>query len=297
MRLVTHVHEGSERPGALVEHDGSTRVVDLAGVAATTLDILTDAALAAAARAAVDAADPAGLPALDDVRLAPPVRPGQVLAVGYNYEGHRGPARDGALPTVPNVFVKTRNALSGPHDAVTLPRVPAEVDYEGEIAVVVGRRMQDVAEADVLDHVAGYTLYDDVTARDRQHATSQWTLGKNFDGFGQLGPAVVTVDEAGALEGVELTVERDGAVVARATTAQMVFPVARLLHLLSQVVPLEPGDVVATGSAAKTPEASASHVPMADGDAVTITATGLGSLTTRFVAPGSSAPHARGGQR
>ena len=86
-------------------------------------------------------------------------------------------------------------------------------------------------------------------------------------------------------EGVELEVERDGVVVARATTSQMVFPVARLLHLLSQVIPLEPGDVVATGSAAKTPEASASHVPLADGDAVTIAATGLGSLTTRFVAP------------
>ncbi len=285
MRLVTHVHESSERPGALVEHAGTTRVVDLAGVAATTLDLLTDPALADAARAAIAAADLATCPTLDDVRLAPPVRPGQVLAIGYNYEGHRGPARDGVLPTTPNVFVKTRNALSGPHDAVVLPRIPAAVDYEGEIAIVVGRRMQDVAEADAMAYVAGYTLYDDVTARDWQHATSQWTLGKNFDGFGQLGPAVVTVDEAGDLEGVELEVERDGVVVARATTSQMVFPVPRLLHLLSQVIPLEPGDVVATGSAAKTAEASASHVPLADGDAVTITATGLGSLTTRFVAP------------
>lgn len=291
MRLVTHVHESSERPGALVEHDGTTRVVDLADVASRTLDILTDPGLADAARAAIAAADLPTCPEVDDVRLAPPVRPGQVLAVGYNYEGHRGPTGD-APPTTPNVFVKTRNALSGPHDAVPLPRVPAAVDYEGEIAVVVGRRMEHVAEGDALAHVAGYALFNDVTARDWQHATSQWTLGKNFDGFGQLGPAIVTVDEAGDLAGVELEVERDGKVVARATTSQMVFPVARLLHLLSQVIPLEPGDVVATGSAAKTPEAAAAHVPMTDGDAVTITATGLGSLTTRFVAPSPLGEHA-----
>jgi len=284
MRLVTHVTGGLERPGALVEHDGVDRLVDLAGLAPRLVDILGDDDLLAAARRVVRRADLAALPLAAAVRLAPPLRPGTMLAVGYNYEGHRGPDAPEA-PTTPNVFVKTAATLSGPHDDVALPSVPAQVDYEGEIAIVIGRRARHVPQSAALAHVAGYTLFDDVTARDWQHATSQWTLGKCFEGFGQLGPAVVTVDELGDLAGVTLEVERDGVVTARATTAQMVFPVARLVHLLSQVMTLEPGDVIATGSAAKLPEAAAAHVPMVAGDAVTITATGLGSLTTRFVAP------------
>lgn len=284
MRLVTYVTAGEERPGALVSHDGADRLVDLGPLAPRLLDVLVDEDTLAAARHAVRTADLAALPLAADVRLAPPVRPRTMLAVGYNYEGHRGPAAP-AAPTVPNIFVKTPGTLSGPHDPVPLPAVPAEVDYEGEIAVVIRRRARHVSEADALAHVAGYTLFNDVTARDWQHATSQWTLGKCFDGFAQLGPAIVTVDDAGELDGVTLEVERDGIVTARATTAQMVFTVARLVHLLSQVMTLEPGDVIATGSAAKLPEASAAHVPLADGDAVNITATGLGSLTTRFIAP------------
>jgi 2-keto-4-pentenoate hydratase/2-oxohepta-3-ene-1,7-dioic acid hydratase in catechol pathway len=255
------------------------------------VDVLRDPALLAAAHEAVDAADPAGLPDAATVRLAPPVRPGKILCLGHSYAGHLG--RDRApddVPEVPNVFVKTPNTLCGPHDPVVLPPAVRHTDYEGEIAVVVGRRAHRVPLAEAEAYVGGLTLFDDVSARDWQSRTSQWTLGKCVDGFGQLGPAVVTADEALPVTGRELTVERDGVVTVRSSTDALVFSPAFLIHHLSQVLTLEPGDVIATGTPAKLPEAAAAHVPLRHGDAVTITVTGLGSLTTTFVDGPPSAP-------
>lgn len=286
MRLVSHLVGGAVHPGALVAGPDGDRLLDLAAVlpGSSVVDVLRDPATRAAAQAAVDAADPADLAGTAAVRLAPPVRPGKVLCLGHNYAGHLG--RDRAaddVPEFPNVFVKTPNTLSGPHDAVVLPPAAAHVDYEGEIAVVVGRRARRVPLADAEAHVGGLTLFDDVSARDWQHRTSQWTLGKCADGFGQLGPAVVTADEALPVTGRELTVERDGVVTVRASTDAMAFSPAFLIHHLSQVLTLEPGDVIATGTPARLPEAAAAHRPLRHGDAVTISVTGLGSLTTTFV--------------
>ncbi|MET3976577.1 fumarylacetoacetate hydrolase family protein [Cellulosimicrobium sp. 4261] len=287
MRLVTHVHDGEERPGTLVPHGAGDRLLDLAtvlGAGVTVTDVLADAALGARARDAVAGADPASLPSADDVRLAPPVRPGAILCLGYNYRGHVPDGEDPTTndPEFPDVFVKTPNTLSGPDDVVALPAVADDVDYEGEIAVVIGRRAHAVSVEDAMDHVAGYTLFDDVSDRSWQRRQSQWALGKCFDGFGQLGPAVVTADEVPDFHDLTVEVVRDDVVTVSQSTSTMVFRLPFLVSYLSQVMTLEPGDVVSTGTPQKLPDALATHRPLADGDAVTIRVTGLGALTTRF---------------
>lgn len=287
MRLVTHVHDGEERPGALVPHCAGDRLLDLAtvlGAGVTVTDVLADAALGARARDAVAGADPASLPSADDVRLAPPVRPSAILCLGYNYRGHVPDGEDPTTndPEFPDVFVKTPNTLSGPDDVVALPAVADDVDYEGEIAVVIGRRAHAVSVEDAMDHVAGYTLFDDVSDRSWQRRQSQWALGKCFDGFGQLGPAVVTADEVPDFHDLTVEVVRDDVVTVSQSTSTMVFRLPFLVSYLSQVMTLEPGDVVSTGTPQKLPDALATHRPLADGDAVTIRVTGLGALTTRF---------------
>lgn len=291
MRLATVSTPAGERPAAIVGSPDGERVLplhDALPARTTVTDVLADETLLATVRAVVGSHGAAGLlPFVDDVRLAPPVRPRQIVCVGYNYRWH---VADGAStadpdPEFPDVFVKTPNTLRGPHDPITIPPASLDVDYEGEVAVVVGRRMSNVPEADALSYVGGYALFNDITDREWQRRTSQWAVGKCFDGFGQLGPVVVTPDEVGDPHVLTVEVERDGVVTVSQSTSTWVFPLARLLAHLSSVWTLEPGDIIATGSPQKLPHARDSHVPLVAGDAVTITATGLGSLTTRFVAP------------
>ncbi|NTW38547.1 MAG: fumarylacetoacetate hydrolase family protein [Cellulomonadaceae bacterium] len=287
MRLVSYHVDGGHRPGAVVRGpDGSDRLLDLGAVAAgaALADLLAEDDGLERVRGAVAAADSSGLPLLSSVRLAPPVLPGKVLCLGYNYSGHREAGDTSPAPLYPNVFVKTPNTIGGPQDPVVMPRAAVEVDYEGEIAVVIGRRATAVSEADAMSHVAGYTLFNDVSDRGWQQRTSQWTLGKCVDGFGPLGPWVVTTDEVPDLPGREMVVERDGVVTVRASTDAMVFGVAYLVHYLSQVVTLEPGDVISTGTPARMPEMQAVHVPLLHGETVTVRVTGLGELTTTFIA-------------
>lgn len=298
MRLVTVVADGIERPAALVRDGARDRLLDLApalvprgtstSVVPTLTDVLADPDLMARARDAVEqVGDLAGLPWAHDVHLAPPVRPGKVLCLGYNYRGHVPDGHDPTAddPQFPDVFVKTPNTLSGPSDVVPLPSVADDVDYEGEIAVVIGRRAHRVGLEDAMDHVAGYALFDDVSDRAWQRRSSQWELGKCFDGFGQLGPAVVTADEVDDFHDLTVEVVRDGAVTVSQSTSTMVFSLPFLVHYLSQVMTLEPGDVISTGTPQKLPAAQDAHRPLAHGDAVTIRVAGLGELTTRFADP------------
>lgn len=295
MRLVSVDIDGIERPGAVVAGaDGVDRLLELGAVtgSATLAQLLADDAALAAARAAVDAADVTALPRLADVRLAPPVRPRTILCLGYNYQGHVEGHNEGLVegdtgeeaPPYPNVFIKTANTIGGPQDPVLMPRVTTDVDYEGEIAVVIGRTARNVDEADAMAHVAGYTLFNDVSDRGWQNRSSQWALGKSVDGFGPLGPWIVTTDEVPDLPGRQMEVELNGVVTVRASTDAMVFGVAFLVHYLSQVITLLPGDIISTGTPARTVQQQAAHVPLAHGDTVTIRVTGLGELTTTFVA-------------
>ena len=285
MRLVSFVVDGRERPGAVVPGpDGADRVVDLVVAANDGLaQLLAAPSALSAARRVAEGADSATLPLLADVLLAPPVRPSKILCLGYNYRGHLEESTADGAPAYPNVFVKTPNTIGGPQDPVVMPRAATDVDYEGEIAIVIGRTAREVPEADAPNHIAGYTLFNDVSDRDWQHRTNQWALGKSVDGFGPLGPWIVTADEMPDLAGRQLEVERDGVVTVRSSTDAMVFGAAFLVHYLSQVITLEPGDIISTGTPARTAEAQAAHVPLAHGNTVTIRVNGLGELTTTFV--------------
>lgn len=287
MRLVTYETATGLRPAAVVAAPGGDRVLDLGHLAGTVTDLLTDAAAAAAARAAVGAADVAGLPLLDAAALHAPVTPGKILCLGYNYRGHVPDGVDPKAndPQFPDVFVKTPNTLAGPNEPVVIPPGSVDADYEGELAIVIGRRAQRVALDDALDHVGGYTILNDVSDRAWQRRQSQWALGKCSDGFAPLGPWVVTPDEVPDPQDLLVEVERDGVVTVSQSTSTTIFSVAYVIHHLSQVLTLEPGDVVSTGTPQKLPDAQAAHRPLAPGDAVTVRISGIGELTTRFLAP------------
>lgn len=288
MRLVTiGTADGPVAASVVSGADGVDRVLTLAG---GVVGLLRDADALAAAKAQTDTADPARLPRLDDVDLLAPVVPGKILCLGYNYRGH---VPDGVDPTAndpewPDVFVKTPNTLAGPRDAVVIPPDATDVDYEGEVAIVIGRRAQRVSVADALDHVGGYTILNDVSDRAWQRRQSQWALGKCSDGFAPLGPWVVTPDEVPDPQNLLVEVVRDGVVTVSQSTATTIFSVAFVIHHLSQVLTLEPGDIVSTGTPQKLPDAQDAHRPLADGDAVTVRISRLGELTTRFVAAQAS---------
>lgn len=283
MRLVTYAGPDGARPAAVVAGD---RVLDLGAIAGTVTELLSSDAALDAARAAVASADAEPLPVVDAADLLAPVVPGKILCLGYNYRGH---VPDGVDPTAndpeyPDVFVKTPNTLAGPNDAVVIPPGATDVDYEGEVAVVIGRRAQRVSLEDALDHVGGYTILNDVSDRAWQRRQSQWALGKCSDGFAPLGPWVVTPDEAPDPQDLLVEVVRDGVVTVSQSTSTTIFSVAYVIHHLSQVLTLEPGDIVSTGTPQKLPAAQDAHRPLAAGDAVTVRISGLGELTTRFIA-------------
>ena len=289
MRLVTLRTPGGPRPAVVATVDGVDRAVELP-FAAAVVDVLADAALRSRATDAAASATSAA-PALAEFELDAPVTPGKILCLGYNYRGH---VPDGVDPTAndpewPDVFVKTPNTLAGPHDAVVVPPDATDVDYEGEVAIVIGRRAQRVALEDALDHVGGYTILNDVSDRAWQRRQSQWALGKCSDGFAPLGPWVVTPDEAGDPQDLLVEVVRDGVVTVSQSTSTTIFSVAFVIHHVSQVLTLEPGDVVSTGTPQKLPEAQDAHRPLQPGDAVTVRISRLGELTTRFISA-SEAP-------
>ena len=293
MRLITYSHSEGDRAAAVITTQEGDRVVDLAPL--SVVDIVSDESLLASARAAVELARsaPDALSFLRDVHLQPPVRPGKILCMGYNYRGHVAAGQDPTAddPEYPDVFVKTPNVLGGPADEVLLVKARSHVDYEGEIAIVMGRRAHEVELEEAMQYVAGYTLFNDISDRDWQDRSSQWELGKCFDGFGPLGPALVTADEIPDPQDLLVEVAREGVVTVSQNTSTMVFPMAFIVHYLSQVMTLEPGDVISTGTPQKLPQALEDHRPLAAGDSVTIRVPGLGELTTVFTeakgAPGA----------
>lgn len=213
-------------------------------------------------------------------RLLPPVLPVNIFCVGLNYRAHAAET-GAAIPSDPVVFMKPTTAVIGPGDPIPLPacsRGP-EVDYEGELAVVIGTRGRDIPEERALAHVLGYTAANDVSARRWQkHNGGQWVRGKSFDGFCPLGPALVTRDEVPDPQGVGLRTLLNGRVMQEGSTADMIFSVARLVSFLSQDTTLLPGTVILTGTPPGVGFARTPPVFLQAGDEVIVEVEGIGAL-------------------
>lgn len=216
------------------------------------------------------------------VSLLPPIPdPEKIVCIGLNYGKH---AAEGGMdvPSSPTIFGKYRNALAAPGAPVKLPANSRKVDYEAEVAFVVGRRAKEVAEADALGRIAGYTLLNDLSARDLQFATPQWMSGKVFDGSAPCGPALVTPEEAGPHDAIGISLTLNGEQMQGATTADLIFSIPALLSHLSGLMTLEPGDIVSTGTPDGVGGARDPHVWLADGDELVIDSPTLGRLETRI---------------
>ena len=259
MRLVTFLLSGgaAARLGAIA----GDAVVDLAlarsGMPATMAELLALGPQGLAlARAALEEGSAAGAgaarQALSAVRLLAPLpRPGKILGVGRNYGAH---AAEGGLAAQekPRIFVKLSSAVIGTGTPIRKPSAVAKLDYETELAVVIGTSGRDIAEREALAHVAGYSILNDVSARELQFDVSppQTSFAKSMDGFCPMGPCLATPDEFADVADIELRCTLNGAEVQRATTKDMIFPVPLLIAYLSRYVTLEPGDVIATGTPA-----------------------------------------------
>src|SRR5215218_6792289 len=222
---------------------------------------------------------------LSAVKLLPPIPdPEKIVCIGLNYRKHAaevGVDVD-SLPEVPTIFAKYSNALVA--DGATV-RVPTgKTDYEAEVAFVIGKRAKDVAEADALDYVAGYTLLNDLSARDLQGATPQWMPGKVFDGSAPCGPYLVTPDEAGPADAIAIRLTLNGEEMQSGATDDLIFSIPQLLSQLSRLMTLEPGDIVSTGTPEGVGMGRKPRVWLADGDEVVIDSPTLGRLTTRISA-------------
>ena len=223
MRLVSYDAGAGPRAGLL--HDG--RVHDFWGDAFAHVrgdDRTIDAVLRGDLLAQVEQPEGEGLP-LEGLRLLPPVgRPGKIVCIGLNYRSH---CEEQGIepPEMPTFFAKFANALTAPGATVPLPPWSSKVDYEAEVAFVIGKRGKDVPEKRALEHVAGYMLFNDLSARDYQFKTPQWMPGKTFDGAAPCGPALVTADEAGAHDAIEIELRLNGEVMQQGSTADLVHSV------------------------------------------------------------------------
>lgn len=279
MRLITYDDGSGARAGIQV----AERVVAAASLGApegslrSLLEALEAPALAALGRRAGEARTSTPLAA---VRLLAPITdPEKIICLGLNYLDHAEEIRQ-AIPKAPMWFAKFANSLVGHGAEIVLPRAhPDHVDYEGELAVVIGRRARHVAERDALNHVAGAMAFNDVSARDLQFQNPLWTAGKAVDTFAPCGPALVTLDELGDLQALGLRTRVNGRTVQEGTTAKMIFAVASTIAWLSRTMTLVPGDIIATGTPAGVGASQGRYLRA--GDSVEVEIDGIGTLANR----------------
>ena len=282
MRFVTFERTGYTEPGVL---SGG----DLVGIRGAGFDdVLT------AIRGGADAADrlmrwlgnPPGGEILDpaSVKLhAPILRPPKIICIGLNYRDHAAESNL-AIPEVPTVFAKFSTAVIGPGDPIVLPKNSTKPDYEAEFAVVIGKGGRYIAESNWREHVFGYTIVNDVSARDYQMATTQWMIGKTFDTFAPIGPAIVTADEIEDPHNLDISLTLSGTEMQHSNTSNLIFKIPQLLAHLSSVFTLEPGDIIATGTPAGVGFARKPPRYLKDGDECIVRVEGLGELVNPVVA-------------
>lgn len=277
MKLVTFsAADGKLRPGALMEE--SNLVVDLSAEGHAD-------ALAIIAAGVTKVEKLSGYPGykLDGVRLhAPLANPPRVFAIGLNYKDHAAESKM-ELPKYPVVFFKMTTAIIGSGEKIVLPKETTEPDYEAELAFVIGKGGYRIPANEWQEHVYGYTIVNDVSARDIQLSTSQWSLSKSFPTFCPMGPAIVTADEIADPHALAIGLSINGEVLQNSNTHGLLFRVPELIEYISSITPLLPGDIVSTGT---PPGVGMGRTPprwLRAGDNVTVTVEGLGALVNPVV--------------
>ncbi|HEX3691028.1 MAG TPA: fumarylacetoacetate hydrolase family protein [Solirubrobacteraceae bacterium] len=273
MRFASVLHDGQPHAVAI---DGDTAIplTDIAELGARTPnELLGDPPL-----------DRGAAFPLSQATFRPLVpRPGKVICVGLNYKAHiEETHRDDS--DYPVLFTKFATSLTGAHDAIACPPESKAIDYEGELAVVIGARARRLDAARALDAVAGYTVANDVTMRDYQYRTHQWVQGKAWDASTPLGPALVTPDEAGDPGALTLRTLVNGEVVQESSTALMIFSIPTLISVISEFATLEPGDIILSGTPAGVGFRREPQLLMGDGDVAVVEIDGIGRTENRFIA-------------
>jgi len=283
MRLISYLKEGRAAIG-VVKSATATEFVDLG---ATGLALSTDMATLLAApgalsvvKAAADAAPAHAVLPLAGITYLPVVpRPPKIICLGLNYADH---AKEGghAKPEYPSFFMRGATSQVAHNQPIIRPKASTKLDYEAELAVIIGSRARHLTKADALSCVAGYACYNDGSVRDYQRKTNQWTIGKNFDATGGFGPCLVTADElpAGAA-GLRIQSRLNGKVMQDANTKDFLFDVVESLCIITECITLEPGDVIITGTPAGVGYARTPPVWMAPGDVCEIDIEGVGVLS------------------
>lgn len=279
MRLVTFHHQNRERLGLQFESQNLDLSRASAGIPTDMKAFLAlgESALAQAHEALDSVREEWLLAESDVILLAPIPRPDKILCIGHNYAGHIGIGKM-ELPEYPNLFSKTVNTITGHNHPIIIPPATQQADFEAELMAVIGKRAYRVTEEEARTCIVGYTIFNDVSARDVQKRTSQWMLGKSFDTFGPMGPALVTLDEVGNPHMLDMQLTVNGVPQQRVNTRDMIFSVSFLISYISQMMTLEVGDVIATGTPSKLPEAAEQKRFLQPADVVEITIEKLGTL-------------------
>jgi acylpyruvate hydrolase len=291
MRLVTFSHGGHTGIGALITGGARGYVLDFRRAEPRLPDDMVqflsggEPVWTLAQRVTTDPSDSALLGMEDVTLLAPVPRPGKIICVGHNYYDH---AVDAGNPEeYPTFFAKLTNTVIGHEQAIVSPRLPVHLDYEAELAVVIGKRAKDIKEDRALEVVAGYTIFNDVTARDYQPRSSQWMIRKSFDTFGPMGPALVTTDEVPDPGKLHLSLDLNGAPRQDSNTSKLIFSIPFLIAYLTRTMTLDPGDVIATGTPSGTGAMQKPPSFMQPGDVVRIRIERLGELVNPVAAEGA----------
>jgi 2-keto-4-pentenoate hydratase/2-oxohepta-3-ene-1,7-dioic acid hydratase in catechol pathway len=282
LRFVTIQRAGYHEPGVLLDDE----VVGIRGAGFDDVISVISGGADAMDRIARWLGNPPGGERLNlaDSKLAAPIpRPPKIVCIGLNYRDHAIESNM-AIPETPTVFSKFPTAVIGPGAPIVLPKASTRPDYEAEMAVVIGKGGRHIPESRWREHVFGYTILNDVSARDFQMATSQWTIGKTFDTFAPFGPAIVTADEIEDPHNLAISLELSGDIVQQSNTSNLIFNVPKLIAYLSSVFTLEPGDLIATGTPSGVGFARTPPRYLKPGDEVRVRVQGLGELYNPVIA-------------
>lgn len=284
MRFVTFEIGGHAHPGVV----SGDSVIDLSGTGFSSLtDLIEHGEMGSSQIEKLIAAPSRGSQApLSSVKLLAPIpKPRKLICVGLNYLDHA--KETGAeVPKVPTIFNKFATAVIGPGDNVVLPKVSKAPDYEAELAFVIGRGGRHIEAKNWADHVFGYTIVNDVTARDYQRATSQWLMGKTFDTFAPMGPWIVSADEIADPHNLDIQLEINGEVMQDSNTRELIFKIPDLIAFLSSVFTLEAGDVISTGTPAGVGFTRKPPRFLRAGEEMVVRIEGIGELKNPIVAEG-----------